>query len=119
MSEPRNYWSDCGQVFFCDGKGYGLTDTLQTICLGKEDDIKKFFETGELSKELNPTQRQVLVQIQEYRKGEGIGIREADMVGASTNGASRHKPKATRQSTPRKRLALRSSKQKSPNLLCR
>ena len=110
MSEPKNYWSDCGQIFFCEGKGYRLTDTLQTICLGKEDDIKKFFDTGELSKELNPTQRQVLVQIQEYRKEQGIGTREADMVGAGNNGASRDKPKATRQSTPRKRLALRSSK---------
>ena len=40
MGDAKNYWSECGQVFFCDGKGYGLTDTLQTICLGNEDDIK-------------------------------------------------------------------------------
>ena len=63
MGEVRNYRSDCGQVFFCDGKRYGLTDTLQTICLGKEDDIKKFFETGELNNELHPTQRQLLNEI--------------------------------------------------------
>ena len=37
--EIKDYWGDCGQVFFCGGKGFGLTDTLQTICLGNEDDI--------------------------------------------------------------------------------
>jgi len=118
--EKRDYWSDCGQVFFLDGYGWGITDSLQTISLGKEDDIKKFFDTGELNNELNPTQRQVLTGILEYRKEQGIGrtdTRAADMERAGNNGASRHKPKATRQSTPRKRLALRSSKQKSKNLL--
>ena len=78
----RNYWSDYGEVFFCDGKGYGLTDTLQTICLGTADDIKKFFETGELNNELNPTRRRVLNGILDYRKEQGIGTTDtgtADM----------------------------------------
>ena len=29
-------WSDDGQIFWCDGKGYGLTETGQTVCV-KED----------------------------------------------------------------------------------
>ena len=69
--KPRDYWSDCGQVFFCDGTGYGLTEYLRTILLGKEKDIKKFFETGEANDNLNPTQRRVLRTIQEYRREEG------------------------------------------------
>ena len=39
--ETKDYWSECGQIFFYSGKGYGLTDRLQTVCLGSEDDIKK------------------------------------------------------------------------------
>ena len=108
--EHKDYWSDCGQIFFCAGKGYGLTDNLQTICLGNEEDIKKFFETGELNNGLQPIQRIVLTQIREHRKEQGIGTtdtRAADMERAGNNGASRHKPKATRLLTPRKRLPLR------------
>ncbi len=71
--EPKDHWSEDGQLFFCDGKGYGLTDTLHPICLGEEDDIKKFFETREVNNNLKPIQRQVLVEIKEYRKEQGIG----------------------------------------------
>ena len=50
MSEkPKDYWSECEQIFFHHGKGYGLTETLETVCLGKEEDILKALETGELS----------------------------------------------------------------------
>ena len=117
--EKRDYWSECGQVFFCDGKGYGLTDALQNICLGNEDDIKKFLETGELNNKLNPTQRQILSKIIEYRKEQGIGTtdtRAGDMERTGNNGASRHKPKATRLLASRKRLPLRPSRTKSKSL---
>ncbi len=66
--EPKATWSDCDQVFFTGGKGWGLTDSLQTICLGKEEDIKKFLETWELNPDLRPVQRQVLLEIQNYKK---------------------------------------------------
>ncbi len=108
--ELKGRWSDCGQIFFEGSEGYGLTATLQTICLGKEDDIKKFFSTGEINKELNSTQIQVLTQIQEYRKEEGYGTaatRAGDMERASNNGASRHKPKAARSLAFSKRFPLR------------
>ena len=117
--EHKYYCSECGQVFFCDGKGFGLTDTLQAICLGKEDDINKFFETGELNNGFNPTQRQVLMAILEYRKEQGIGTtdtRAADMERAGNNGTFRHKPKATRLPTPRKRLPLCPSRAKGKSL---
>ena len=120
--EIKDYWSDCGLVFFCGGKGFGLTDTLQTVFLGNEDDIKKFFETGELNNELDPVQRQVLNAILDYRKERGIGATDtsaADMVRTGNNGASRHKPKATRLLTPRKRLPLRPPRTKNKGLFGR
>ncbi len=95
----KHYWSECGQICFVDGWGYGLTPELRSVCLGKEDDIKKFFDTGELNGKVNPTQRQVLMGILEYRQEEGIGTtdtRTANMERAGDNGASRRKPKATR-----------------------
>ena len=117
--EPKDYWSDCGQIFFTGGKGHGLTDTLQTICLGNESDIKKYLDTGELNDNFNPTQRQVLAQIIEYRKEEGIGTtatRAAGMERAGNDGASRHKPKATRPLEARKRLPLRPPRTKNKSL---
>lgn len=117
--ESKDYWSKCGQIFFHYGKGYGLTDSLQTICLGNEDDIRKFLDTGKLNKELTPTQRRVLIGILDYRKEQGIGTtatRATDMERAGDNGASRCKPKAARLPTVRKRLPLRPSRSKSKGL---
>ena len=99
--ETKDYWSECGQIFFTGGHGYGLTSQLRTICLGKEEDIKKFLETGELNGKLNPMQKQVLGGILEYRQEEGIGttdLRTAGMERAGNNGAARCKPKATSSS---------------------
>ncbi len=117
--EYKDYWSEDGQVFFHYGRGYGLIDALQTICLGKEDDIKKFFETGELSNELDSNQREVLNGILDYRKEQGIGTtdtRAGDMERAGNNGASRRKPKATRLLTARNRLPLRPPRTKGKSL---
>ncbi len=110
QKEPKGRWSDCGQIFFCDGKGYGLTEGLRTICLGSENDIKKFFETGELNDKATPIQRQVLAAILDYRKEEGYGQSDtggAGMERAANYGASRRKPKATRSLASRKRFPLR------------
>ena len=114
--ELRDRWSECGQVSFHCGRGYGLTHSLQTICLGSEDDIQKFFETGELSNELTPEQGEVLTRILDYRKENGFGARTADLERAGNAGASRHKSKATRLPAPRKRLSHRPSRTKSKSL---
>ena len=73
-AQCQNYWSVYGHIFFCEGKGYALTNTLYPICLGNEDDIKKFLDTGDLNNGLNPTQRKVLISILEYGQEEGIGV---------------------------------------------
>ena len=69
--DHKDYWSDCGQILFTGGFSWGLTDKLNNICLGSEDNIKKFFETGELNDGLNSIERQVLLDIIEYRKEQG------------------------------------------------
>jgi len=117
--QPKDQWSEDGQIFFHYGKGYSLTENLKTICLGSENDIEKFFATGEINNELNPTQVQVLTQIQEYRREEGIGESNTgtgSLQRGSHNGASRRKQKATRHLTARKRLSLHLSLKKSKSL---
>lgn len=114
--EPKDSWSEDGQIFFHYGRGYGVRDNLQPICLGEEDDIKKSFETSELSNELNPSQRQVLRQIQ-FRREQEIGVRETDMVRAGNDGIAGGKQKTASQTTKGKRLALRSSHKKYHHLL--
>ena len=109
--EHKDYRSECGQIFFCYSRGYGLTDTLQTICLGNEDDIKKFFDTGELSNDLHPTQRKVLNQILEYRKEVSSGqsfkpVRAIRSVFART---LKRRATHTKQTAPRKRLPVRTA----------
>ena len=113
--EPKTAWTDCEQVFFTGGKGWGLTDRLQTICLGKEEDIRKFLATGELNPDLRPMQRQVLLEIQNYRKEEGFGtsgLGKGSMERGGLNGGIRTKQVAARQSTAKKRLPLRSTRSK-------
>jgi len=114
--QSRDCWSEDGQVFFTDGYGYGLTKDLRTICLGQEEDIKKFFETGEMAKELNPLQRQVLASIAEYRKEEGIGIRETADIGTGglqrtgDDGTLRRNTKTARLLKEREGLSFRQTR---------
>jgi len=115
--KTKDSWSEDGFVNFIGGWGWGLTEKLRTICLGKEGDINSFFETGEVTWELSPIHRRVLYEILEYRREYGIG--KTGLVRTVTNGTTGSKQKTTGRSTPRKRLALRSSKQKGKNLFRR
>ena len=120
--EPKDHWSECGQIFFHYGVGYGSTKELRRITLGSEEDIQVYFETGKLNDQLYPVQKEVLQEILYYRKEQGIGqsiIRTTDMERAGNNGASRHKSKAVRPFTARKRLPLRPPRTKNKSLSCR
>ena len=113
----RSYWSDCEQIFFIDSIGYGLTEQLETISLGKEGDIRHFFKTGKINPNLFPIQRQVLSGILDYRKEEGFGISERDMVRAGNNGVTGGEQKAVSSIKKGKELALRASHKKYNHLL--
>jgi hypothetical protein len=120
MSDKRReYWSECNQVYFLDGYGWGLTDKCQRICLGKEKDVLNFLETGILNGNFHPKQKEILNWILEYRKDAGYGESDtgtANMERGGNNGASRDKSKPTRLSKTRKRLPLRSFRSKNKNL---
>ncbi|MFC2068048.1 hypothetical protein ACFLTP_03435 [Chloroflexota bacterium] len=109
--EHKDYWSDCEQVFFHYDKGYGLTKTLRTISLGREDNIKIFFDTGELSNDINPMQRQVLIGIAEYRKGlfdkrSEANIKRRSAVGSRPAGTIKRRTANIKQVTTRKRITV-------------
>jgi hypothetical protein len=110
----RDYWSDCEQVYFLDGYGWGLTDKCQRICLGKEEDILKFFETGELNGNFHPKQKEVLNWILEYRKenyGESNNEpKKPSAVRSRPAGAVKRREAHTRQTKTRKRLPIHSAK---------
>ena len=73
MSETKDYWSDCSQVYFLDGYGWGIAEKGGSICLGLEEDILRFFETGELNGKFHQKQEEVLLRILEFRKEEEYG----------------------------------------------
>lgn len=117
--ENKDSWSGCGQVYFHNGEGFGLSDKLSNIKLGKQKDILKILNNGLINGKFNDLQTQVLKDILQYRKEEGFGTGETDMVGAGNDGIARRDTEKTRLSTPRKRIALRSSHQKHKNLFRR
>jgi hypothetical protein len=94
-----------------------VTKELKSIPLGSEEDIKKYFEIGELSNQLKPKRKELLEEILKYRKGQGIGtIGTTGVERASNHGTSRNKTRGVRPPAPRKRLPLRSPRTKSESL---
>ncbi len=41
VEKSRDYWNEDGQVFFTGGRGFALTKALQTVDIGKEEDVLK------------------------------------------------------------------------------
>ena len=109
--DTRTYWSECEQVFFTGGKGYGLTEQLSSIYLGSEDAVKTALDTGELTGEFTPVQRQILSGIQEYRKelfSEQPNIKRPGAVRSRPSGAVKRRKANLRHYQVRKRVALHS-----------
>jgi hypothetical protein len=118
--EERNHWSEDGQIFYIYGKGYGLNEKLETICLGLEADIVKYLAAGEFSEHFNPIQRKILDGIFEYRKELGIGPEHttgaAGLERGSHHGTAGRKPKTTRLPKKRERPPLRPPRTKDSGL---
>ena len=49
MEQSRTYSSGDCQIFFCDGKGWGIAPNLRTICLGNAEEILKEHPAGRSS----------------------------------------------------------------------
>jgi hypothetical protein len=118
--ESRDHWSEDDQIFYTYGKGYGLTDKLETVCLGTEEDIEEYLATGEFDEHFNPIQRKILTGILEYRKELGIGPEHitgaAGLEREGHDGLIGRKPKTARLSKKRERLPLRPPRTKDSGL---
>lgn len=102
-----NDWSDCGQIFFYSDGAFGLDENLRTVYLGDKDAINQILQSGELNDKLNTIQRQVMVDILEYRKeqsGEDIGAGGLERTRPMR--ITGRKQKAIRQFKARKGLPL-------------
>jgi hypothetical protein len=69
QKQHRDYW--IGEVFFSQGRAWGVAKTLKTVCLGREEDILSVVKDGrEIPEYLSPTQRLVLAQLLELMEAE-------------------------------------------------
>ena len=124
LVNSTDHWSDCGQAHFCGGKGYGISSTLKTVCIGNEAEVLEAFVTGKIPEGFNETQKQVLRDILTYRKEKAHEDRTdraiptkqrgyqpgARKIGNQRSGLmldTRHKPAGIRRSQGHKRLPMR------------
>ena len=108
--KTRDYWSDCGLINFVDGKGWGLDETGKTWPLGKETDVLKAMETGELPDYLTPQERRVLCHVLELRKevleNEPKEYKPRSVVGSRPAGTFKRRQANPRQTPQRRKPAL-------------
>jgi len=69
--QNRDYWDSTGQIFFTGGKGYGLSQDLKTVCLGREHDILSYLAGGNMPAETSQVTIELLQKIKELKaKGD-------------------------------------------------
>ncbi len=108
--KTRDYWSDCGLIAFIDGKGWGLDEDGKTWPLGREADVLKAIETGELPDYLTSQERRVLSHVLELRKeileNGPKEYKTRIVVGSRPAGTFQCRKANTRQTTTRRKLTL-------------
>ena len=109
VKNSRAEWSEDGQVFFCDGHAWGLEDNLNTICLGKSDEVKAILKGEKPIPDNMHTRRKAVLEQILRESGNGtesteIGRRSLQRGGHA--GTSRHREKHIRHSAKRKGLTL-------------
>ena len=102
-----------GYAYFLEGNAYIVSPKGSTVCCGKEEEVKSYFNGGEMPQYLLSHERLALINMKEIIDGD----REANMERTGNDGTTGGEQKTTRQSTPRERLALRSSKSQRKNIL--
>lgn len=101
--KQRDYWSECGQVFFLDGWAWGLTEKCKRIRLVSEAEILQFFKDGIISPDTDTILREALNFIKEYRSGNGF---TGDIRGRSARVAE-HREASVRQAKTRNEPTIR------------
>ncbi len=106
----RDYWSDCGLIYFVDSEGWGLDEEGTTWPLGKEPDVLKAIETGELPDYLTSQERRVLSHVLELRKelleNEPKEYKPRSAVGSRPTRTFERRQANLRQTSQRRKLAL-------------
>ncbi len=108
--KTKDYWSDCGLIAFIDGKGWGLDEDGKTWPLGREADVLKAIETGELPDYLTSQERRVLSHMLEVRKeilkNEPKDYTPRSVVGSRPTRTFKRRKTSFRQTTSRRKPAL-------------
>ncbi len=114
--QAKDFWSDDGQVFFTDGRGYGVAPNGSTVDIGKQSDILEAFASGKISKHLCPNGAEVLQQILDYREDKGYGYQpktdRASDFRSRPAGHFKHREAPAQRLAAPKRTTLREAKQK-------
>lgn len=123
MSEERpqskSHWSPCGAVFFTGGYGWGIAPNGDTVSLGKEEAVKRYLKTGEMSEDIT-----MEATLEEARKGNQdeqsdrtipakrsnqSGVRKASSQRSRPMLDTRRRPADNRRPAHTKRIPLRLS----------
>ena len=108
--KTRDYWSDCRLISFVDGKGWGLDEDGKTWPLGREADVLRAIETGELPDYLTPQERRVLSHVLELRKeileNEPKEYKTRSAVGSRPARTFKRRQANSRQAPQRRKPAL-------------
>lgn len=108
--ETKDRWSDCKQIFFHHGQGYVVDSNLQTICLGKEEDIKAALISGQIKEGLLPRARDLLRSIIENREikqdGDTTSSRPRGIQRTRPAKSTRNRQKNTRRFKARQRVPI-------------
>lgn len=81
----RDYWDDTGQIFFTEGKGYGITPTLAGVCLGKEHEILSYLEGGDYPLNITNAACDELERVKELKETLENERRETTIIPKSSN----------------------------------
>ncbi len=110
----RLHWSDGSQLCFIDGHAYGVDSSLRTVYLGKEADVLVCLKKGNVSNDLTPRQRAILVQVQKLEnerqdkeKASSTKEEPARKQRNHNNNKSRNPRSSSRNVRTRVRTALR------------
>lgn len=63
-------WIASDMIFLTGGKGFGIADNGNTVCIGEEKDIQAYLAGGVMAENIRGLGRQLLVEIKEFLKGE-------------------------------------------------
>ena len=110
IEQSKDYWSECELIYFTDSKAWGVDEDGSTWCLGREPDVLRSMETGELPDYLTLKERQTLSSTLQLRKeilsNEPKEYTPRDSVRGRSTRTFKRRQANIRQTPKRRALAL-------------